>query len=73
MRARSVLVRVEPGTLDFRWSRSVLELDGSRQVAINDVAIHRKVGERVAELASHNFGVEEETMSFKGTMQRVTA
>jgi NAD+ kinase len=29
----------------------VLELDGSRQVAINDVAIHRKVGERVAELA----------------------
>jgi NAD+ kinase len=29
----------------------VLELDGARQVAINDVAIHRKVGERVAELA----------------------
>jgi NAD+ kinase len=29
----------------------VLELDGQRQVAINDVAIHRKVGERVAELA----------------------
>ena len=28
---------------------------------------------RVAELASHNFGVEEETMSYKGTMQRVTA
>jgi NAD+ kinase len=29
----------------------VLELDGRRQTAINDVAIHRKVGERVAELA----------------------
>jgi NAD+ kinase len=29
----------------------VLELDGSRHTAINDVAIHRKVGERVAELA----------------------
>jgi aryl-alcohol dehydrogenase-like predicted oxidoreductase len=29
--------------------------------------------ERVAELASHNFGVEEEPMSYKGTMQRVTA
>jgi NAD+ kinase len=29
----------------------VLDLDGTRQVAINDVAIHRKVGERVAELA----------------------
>ena len=29
----------------------VVELDGRRQVAINDVAIHRKVGERVAELA----------------------
>jgi aryl-alcohol dehydrogenase-like predicted oxidoreductase len=29
--------------------------------------------ERVAELASHNFGVEEEAMSYKGTMQRVTA
>jgi NAD+ kinase len=28
-----------------------LELGGGRQVAINDVAIHRKVGERVAELA----------------------
>ena len=28
---------------------------------------------RVAELASHNFGVEEETMNYKGTMQRVTA
>jgi aryl-alcohol dehydrogenase-like predicted oxidoreductase len=27
----------------------------------------------VAELASHNFGVEEETMNYKGTMQRVTA
>ncbi len=28
-----------------------LELPGGRQMAINDVAIHRKVGERVAELA----------------------
>ena len=28
---------------------------------------------RVAELAAHNFGVEEEPMSYKGTMQRVTA
>jgi NAD+ kinase len=29
----------------------VLELDGRRQTALNDVAIHRKVGERVAALA----------------------
>jgi NAD+ kinase len=29
----------------------VLELDSGRQLAINDIAIHRKVGERVAELA----------------------
>jgi len=29
--------------------------------------------ERVAELAAHNFGVDEEPMSYKGTMQRVTA
>jgi hypothetical protein len=29
--------------------------------------------ERVAELAAHNFGVEEEPMSYKGTMQRVPA
>ena len=29
----------------------VVELDGERRVAINDVAVHRKVGERVAELA----------------------
>ena len=28
---------------------------------------------RVAELAAHNFGVEEEPMGYKGTMQRVTA
>ncbi|MFL5526593.1 MAG: aldo/keto reductase [Gemmatimonadaceae bacterium] len=28
--------------------------------------------ERVAELAAHNFGVEEEPMSYKGTMDRVT-
>ena len=35
----------------LRLPAIVLELDGSRQTAINDVAIHRKVGERVAELA----------------------
>ena len=29
--------------------------------------------ERVADLAARNFGVEEEAMSYKGTMQRVTA
>ncbi len=29
--------------------------------------------ERVEELASRNFGVDEETMSYKGTMERVTA
>jgi hypothetical protein len=28
--------------------------------------------ERVAELAERNFGVEEEPMSYKGTMDRVT-
>ena len=28
-----------------------MELDGERRTAINDVAVHRKVGERVAELA----------------------
>ena len=29
--------------------------------------------QHVAELAAHNFGVDEEPMSYKGTMQRVTA
>jgi aryl-alcohol dehydrogenase-like predicted oxidoreductase len=29
--------------------------------------------DRVAELAAHNFGVDEEPMSYKGTMHRVTA
>ena len=29
--------------------------------------------EKVAELAAHNFGVEEEPMSYKGTMDRITA
>jgi aryl-alcohol dehydrogenase-like predicted oxidoreductase len=28
--------------------------------------------QRVAELAEHNFGVDEEPMSYKGTMERVT-
>jgi hypothetical protein len=28
--------------------------------------------ERVAELAAQNFGVDEEAMSYKGTMDRVT-
>jgi aryl-alcohol dehydrogenase-like predicted oxidoreductase len=29
--------------------------------------------ERVAELAEHNFGVDEEPMSYKGTMERVVS
>ncbi len=28
--------------------------------------------ERIAKLAANNFGVDEEPMSFKGTMERVT-
>jgi NAD+ kinase len=35
----------------LRLPAIVVELAGGRQAAINDVAIHRKVGERVAELA----------------------
>jgi NAD+ kinase len=35
----------------LRLPALVLDLPGSRHMAINDVAIHRKVGERVAELA----------------------
>jgi NAD+ kinase len=35
----------------LRLPALVLELDGGRQLAMNDIAIHRKVGERVAELA----------------------
>jgi NAD+ kinase len=35
-----------------------IELDGGRQIAINDVSIHRKVGERVAELAYQVSGEE---------------
>jgi NAD+ kinase len=35
----------------LRLPAIVLELAGERQTAINDVAIHRKVGERVADLA----------------------
>ncbi len=58
------LATVEPGEIedgirraltgDFELLRLpgiVLEAAGSRHTAINDVAIHRKVGERVAELA----------------------
>jgi NAD+ kinase len=35
----------------LRLPAIALEMGGGRQMAINDVAIHRKVGERVAELA----------------------
>ncbi len=42
----------------LRLPAIVLELAGGRQAAINDVAIHRKVGERVAELA-YALGGEE--------------
>jgi NAD+ kinase len=35
----------------LRLPAIALELEGGRKMAINDVAIHRKVGERVAELA----------------------
>jgi aryl-alcohol dehydrogenase-like predicted oxidoreductase len=36
-------------------------------------ALSRGELERVAELAAINFGVEEQPMTYKGTMQRVTA
>jgi NAD+ kinase len=42
----------------LRLPAIVLDLAGGRQAAINDVAIHRKVGERVAEL-SYALGGEE--------------
>jgi NAD+ kinase len=58
------LATVEPENIDdgirrafsgdfelLRLPGIVLGLDGERHTAINDVAIHRKVGERVAELA----------------------
>jgi NAD+ kinase len=58
------LASVEPENIDdgirrafsadfelLRLPGIVLELGGTRHTAINDVAIHRKVGERVAELA----------------------
>jgi NAD+ kinase len=58
------LATVEPADIDSGIARAlggefellrlpgiVLELDGRTQTAINDIAIHRKVGERVAELA----------------------
>jgi NAD+ kinase len=58
------LATVEPEAIDdgirrafakdfelMRLPGIVLELDGRRQTAVNDVAIHRKVGERVAALA----------------------
>ncbi|HWD11243.1 MAG TPA: NAD(+)/NADH kinase [Solirubrobacteraceae bacterium] len=58
------LATVEPANIDdgirrafssdfelLRLPGIVLELRGEQQTAINDVAIHRKVGERVAELA----------------------
>ncbi len=58
------LATVEPGEIDDGIRRAlsgefellhlpgiVLEIAGQRHTAINDVAIHRKVGERVAELA----------------------
>jgi len=41
--------------------------------ASDQLDLSSKELERVAELAAHNFGVDEEPMGYKGTMQRVTA
>jgi len=43
----------------LRLPAIVLDLPGGRQTAINDVAIHRKVGERVAEIA---YALEDEVV-----------
>ena len=54
-----VIARALSGDFELlRLPAIVLELAGGRQAAINDVAIHRKVGERVAELA-YALGGEE--------------
>jgi NAD+ kinase len=63
------LATVEPDALPAAFELAIrrefdllklpaIELDGGRQIAINDVSIHRKVGERVAELAYQVSGEE---------------
>jgi NAD+ kinase len=50
--ARAGIDRALAGDFELlRLPGIVVELDGERRTAINDVAVHRKVGERVAELA----------------------
>jgi NAD+ kinase len=53
------LLRVLAGDVELlRLPMIVLEGDGLRERAVNDVAIHRKIGDRVASL-SYSFGGEE--------------
>jgi len=50
--ARAGIDRALNGDFELlRLPGIVVELDGERRIAINDVAVHRKVGERVAQLA----------------------
>jgi aryl-alcohol dehydrogenase-like predicted oxidoreductase len=64
--AEQLVVTTLPNIYDMEQLREFVEASDKPDLSPAQM-------ERVAELAEHNFGVDEEPMSYKGTMERVTA
>jgi aryl-alcohol dehydrogenase-like predicted oxidoreductase len=64
--AEPLVVTALPNIYDMEQLREFAEASDKADLSTAQLA-------RVAELAAHNFGVDEPPMSYKGTMERVTA
>jgi aryl-alcohol dehydrogenase-like predicted oxidoreductase len=64
--AEPLVVTALPNIYDMEQLREFAEASDKADLSTAQL-------ERVAELAEHNFGVDEPPMSYKGTMERVTA
>jgi aryl-alcohol dehydrogenase-like predicted oxidoreductase len=60
------VVTTLPNIYDMEQLREFAEASGRTDLSTAEM-------KRVAELGKHNFGVDEEPMSYKGTMERITA
>jgi aryl-alcohol dehydrogenase-like predicted oxidoreductase len=63
--AEQLVVSTLPNIYDMDQLKEFAEASDKPDLSREDI-------ERIADLAERNFGVEEETMSYKGTMERVT-
>jgi aryl-alcohol dehydrogenase-like predicted oxidoreductase len=64
--AEPLVVTTLPNIYDMEQLREFAEASDKPELSAAQM-------QRVAELAEHNFGVDEPPMSYKGTMERVTA